>query len=165
VRLKPEASLRLPAFFRAVGFAFWQHQELENTAKDYVVVRLREVRGAGRERGESISKEVHSRTFGSVVNELIQSGVVSGDLADQLRAANKDRNWLFHHARSDTRGFISDDAKFQAVQARLEAMAERSLALIKALGHEVEMFISSCGISRDLIDREADRIARSWGFE
>jgi hypothetical protein len=46
-----------------------------------VAVRLRDVRGVGRERGEAISGEVHRRTFGRIVNELIQSGVVSSELS------------------------------------------------------------------------------------
>ena len=163
--LNPEAALRLPAFFQAVGFAFWQHQELENTAKDYVVVRLRNARGVGRERGEAISEEAHRRTFGSVVEELIRSGVVTGDLAIQLRLANKDRNWLFHRARGETRGFASDEAKFRDIMARLNAMAERSLSLTKTLGRELELYVAGCGVSRNFIDREAERLARSWGFE
>ena len=38
------------------------------------------------------------------------------------------------------------------------------LLTTKELGHEVETYVSSHGIGRDFIDRESERLARSWGL-
>jgi hypothetical protein len=165
LKLKPEAAKRLPAMIQAVGFAFWQHQELENTTKDYVTIRLRKVRGIGQKRGEEISAKVEGLTFGQALSELIKKKIVTGDLASELQAAKEERNWFFHRGRRDARGSLADEARFSDLMARLDAMAEKARELNTRLGREVVEYVVSSGVSQEFIDREAERSARSWGFE
>lgn len=159
-----EAAERLAALMQQVGFALWQLQELENTAAGYIVVRLRNARGAGVERGAAISTEVERLPLGRLVSDLAQAGVVAPDLASRLKTLLDDRNWLVHRSRREHRGVLSSDAMFAGLLTRLEGIADRALALNKELASEMEEYVVGSGVSRDFIDREAERLARSWGL-
>jgi hypothetical protein len=165
MKLNPEASLRLPAMIQAVGFAFWQFQELENSAKDYVAVRLRKTHGVGQKRGEEVAVKVERLTFGQALKELIDKKVVAGALASELIAAKEHRNWLFHSGRRSTRGALSNEASYSALMLRLGGMAERTRELNTRLAHEFEEYVISQGVSQEFIDRNSEQLARSWGFE
>jgi len=161
MRLSPEASLRLPVLMQAFGFTIWQLQELENTAAGYVVVRLREVRGVGKERGEAISSDVERLPLGSLLNQLVQAQVIQGELAAQLKNLLAQRNWLVRRTRRDNRGVISNEDPFSKIIAELQGIADDALTLHKTLAAEMEDYVVRSGVSRELIDRESER----WGFD
>ncbi len=161
----PEASQRLPHLMCSVGFAIWQLQELENTAAAYVVVRLRETRGVGAERGSEVAAQVERRTLGSLISELRKAGVVPEELAVGLTELLHERNWLVHSARRETRGALSDEARFGDLIVRLEMTADRALTLTIQLARVIDEFVRQTGVSPALLDAEAERLARSWGFE
>lgn len=164
-RLPPAAALRLPTLMQAVGFAIWQLQELENTAASHIVVCLREARGVGKERGSEISAAVERLPLGKLITELSRSGALNDGVASALKTLLQERNWLVHRARRETRGVLSDEAGFTVLIARLDDISERTLLLIRRLGKDLEEYVVRSGVSRDVLDREADRLARSWGFE
>jgi hypothetical protein len=155
---------RLSMLMQRVGFALWQVQELENTAAGYIVVRLRETRGVGIDQGMKISTNVEGQMLGRLIGELAKAGVIASDLASRLTAFLKERNWLVHHSRRENRGVLSDDAMFAGLLTRLDTVAEDALALTKELGREMEEYVVSSGVSRDSIDREAERLSQSWGL-
>jgi HEAT repeat protein len=150
---------------RTVGFAIWQLQELENTTARYVVVRLREVRGVGKERGEAISAEIEQLPLGPLLSQLLQAQVIQEELSDHLKKLLSERNWLVHRARRENRGVLSNEDHFLRLMARLQDIADDALALHKTLATEMEEYVVRSGVSRELIDRESERLFRSWGFE
>jgi len=162
--LGPLAAERLPVLMQAVGFAVWQVQELENTAAHYVVVRLRAARGMGKEQGEAASREVEGLTFGRLLGELTRAGVVTPALGSRLEALVNERNWLVHRARRETRGVLSSEKQFGRVLQRIRSIADQALVLLRELAPIVEDYVVSTGVDRSFIDRESERLARSWGF-
>jgi hypothetical protein len=165
LNLSPEAAARLPDLMRAVGFATWQLQELENAVAAYVVIRLRETRGRGTACGIEISSTVEGRTLGNLLAEMKRKRVIPDDLATDLAMLLDDRNWLIHRARRETRGVLSDEIIFSRTMTRMDGIADKALALTKRLAYEVEELVSQAGVSAELLDLEAERLARSWGFE
>lgn len=158
------AAAPLSVLMNAVGFAVWQCQELENTAASYVVVRLRDSHGVGTAQGEVISREVEKLTFGQLLRELTRAGVVPGELGLRLESLLKERNWLVHRARRETRGALSSQREFARLLDRIRTISDQALALLRELAPVVEDYVVSSGVDRGFIDRESDRLARSWGF-
>lgn len=154
---------RLAALMRAVGFALWQLQELENTAASFIVVRLRDAHGVGIERGSEIAAEVESRPLGPLVKELVAAGATNEKIGAELAALLEERNWLVHRARRETRGVLGSDEIYVGTMNRLEVMADRSLALTKELGATVEAYVIDAGVSPEFIEQESERLASSWG--
>lgn len=165
LRLNPAASQRLPLLISSIGFAFWQLQDMENAARGYLVVRWAPKRGLGHDVELAISQKVDKMPFGGVIADLRKRGAISESLANDLEAAKAERNWLVHHSRRETRGILSREPALVALIHRLDAMAQESLRLHKALALELERFAVQSGVSQGSIDRESLRLAKSWGFE
>jgi len=72
---------------------------------------------------------------------------------------------LVHSARRETRGALSDEARFGDLIVRLDRTADRALTLTKQLAHVIDEFVRQAGVSPALLDAEAERLTRSWGFE
>jgi hypothetical protein len=147
-----------------VGFAVWQLQELENTSATYVVLRLRQTRGVGVKRGKEIAALVEKATFGKLLRELQRAGILPNGLAGRLEGALEERNWLVHRARREYRGVLADMALYSSLSQRVDKLAEDARVLLNELGGEVESFIRSSGIDMEAVDREAQRLAASWGL-
>ena len=69
-----------------------------------------------------------------------------------------------HRARRETRGVLSSEEQFGRVLQRTRSIAEQSLVILRELAPIVEDYVVSTGVDRAFIDRESDRLARSWGF-
>lgn len=160
--LKVEMAGRLGALMQRVGYALWQLQVLEDVVAAHVVVRLRAARGVGAERGKEISAEVLRKPLGALIAELAKAGVVAHDLAARLKPLLDDRNWLVHRSRRESHGALSDNETYATLSTRLRQIADRALALSKDLGAELEEYVVESGVSRDFINQEAGRLARSW---
>ncbi len=147
-----------------IGFAVWQSQELETMAASYLVVRIKAVRGIGKEEGEALVSSAEKQTFGSLLRELEKAGVVPSQLSARLQTAVDERNWLVHRSRRESRGILENPSAYSALVARVESMSEAALKLLKELGSELHKYVIASGVSSAQIDAEAERIARSWGL-
>ena len=155
---------RLAVLMQSVGFAVWQLQELETSVATYLVIRVHAHRGIGTVPGEQLIKKAEGRTLGSLVTELAKSGVIDGQLSVDLREVLEQRNWLVHRACRENRGILASPKQFSELLVRLEALAHRSLELLKEVASGIENHVLSCGVDRRTIDSEADRLARSWAL-
>ncbi|HEY2852761.1 MAG TPA: hypothetical protein VGJ18_07955 [Gemmatimonadaceae bacterium] len=160
-----EQSQRVAHLLQRVGYALWQLAEVEYAAATHVVVRLRAVKGAGLAMAEPIEAAVHRKTFGQIVSELRDSGMLEERLALRLQALLNDRNWLVHRAKRESRGVIHDAAQYESLVSRLDRIADDALALQKDLAGELEGYVLKLGVSREYIDKEAQRLAREWGYD
>lgn len=159
-----EEASRLMALMQRVGYAVWQLQELEETSRVYVLIRLRETRGIGEERARQIEQRIERRTFGRLLRELAGAGVLPPDLAGELGEMLEERNWLVHRARRDSRGILSQPELYAVISQRLDEAAERALQLLRRLAAEVERFVLKSGVNPAALQAEADRRAREWGL-
>ena len=158
-----EKVTRLQQMMQAIGFAVWQFQQLERTAADYAVIRVRGHRGMG-EQGAALLASAERLTLGNALRELEAAEVVPAAMVARLRAALDDRNWLVHRSRGESRGILADPSAYDQFSARLESMSERALELLKELAFEFETYVVSQRVDRDQIDADSQRLARAWGL-
>ncbi len=90
--------------------------------------------------------------------------MIDGQLSVDLREVLEQRNWLVHRARRENRGILASPKQFSELLVRLEALAHRSLELLKEVASGIENHVLSCGVDRRTINSEADRLARSWAL-
>lgn len=159
-----EHSERLAALMQSVGFAVWQLQELETTVATYMALRLHVHPGIGRSQGEAILKAAEGRTLGSLLRELAKSGIIEDQLASDLEELLGDRNWLVHRARRENRGVIANPQHLNQLLNRLQRIAGRAFEFHKSLATDLELHLLNAGVDRAVIDREAERLAQSWGL-
>jgi hypothetical protein len=161
---RTDRSERLAALMQRVGFAIWQLQELETTVAAYLVIRVHAQPGIGVERGSALFTAAEGRTLGSLLTELAKSGGIEKELALKLRGVLEERNWLVHRGRRENRGMLANAKQYDSLVERLDALSDQSLELLKSLAADVERYVVDTGVSCDVIDAEADRLARSWGM-
>jgi hypothetical protein len=147
-----------------VGYAVWQAAECEDSLAHYLVVRLRSARGVGEEKGRDLLEKAQSRTFGHLLKELREKGVLKPELEVRLVGLLDERNWLIHNAKRTNRGVLNDMQIFDALANRIDALATEALELNKLLQQELEEFIVKAGVDRGAIDREADALLKRWGY-
>lgn len=164
MRDRIELAACLSSFYQKIGHALWQVQALEATTAAYVVVRLRDSRGVGLDRGAELSQDVERLTLGTLVRELVAASVVDDDLGKQLLTMLEERNWLAHRLWREQRNVLASDKALRSLISRLELLADRVLALNKEIGRRVEEHVVASGVDRDWIDREASRLAHNWGL-
>ena len=147
-----------------VGYALWQAAECEDTLAHYVVVRVRSSRGIGEAAGYALLEKVHKKTFGSLLKELREAGVLESDLEQRLSPLLDERNWLVHRAKRESRGVLNDLAKLDRLVARLDRLAEEATDVNGIMAVRLEEFIVASGVDRAIIDREAARLIAAWGY-
>jgi hypothetical protein len=157
-------SERVAALMRSVGFSLWQLQELETTVATYLVVRVHAHRGIGTTKGNSLQKEAEGRTLGALLKELAKSGVIEERVSVDLHEILEERNWLVHRARRENRGVIASAELLSELLKRLESLANHSLVMQKSLAADLERYVLDSGVDRAVIEAEADRLARLWGW-
>ena len=154
---------RFAAIMQQIGFAIWQLQELEWATAHYLTLRFRAKRGIGQEAGTALLEAAGRRTFGSLLKELSQSGILAPELAERLNAALDDRNWLVHRSRRENRGVLNSDEQCAILIAKLERISDGALSLLKEVGQLIERYALDSGVSKELVDREAERLLTQWG--
>ncbi len=155
---------RLSAITQRIGFAVWQLQELEWTTATYVVIKRHAQRGIGADRGAELLDAAGKRTFGSLLKELADSGILDPGVAERLNSALGERNWLVHRSRRDNRGVLASDERCAALVAKLERLSNEALALLKYIGQLIEQHALQSGVSEGLIERESERLLVQWGI-
>ena len=75
-----------------------------------------------------------------------------------------DRNWLVHRAKRENRGALNDIALFNKLLARIDGIASDAGEINTFLATDMEDYVVRSGVDRSVIDVEATRLARSWGY-
>lgn len=147
-----------------VGHSFWQLAECEDAVAAYLVVRLKATQGMGNVAGEALIAEARKRTFGSLVSEMREAGVLEAGAQTRLDQLVAERNWLAHRAKRESRGVIFDDVSYHQLSARLESIADEASSLLRLVGDQMMEYVLSKGLDQSEIERESIRIASSWGY-
>jgi hypothetical protein len=121
-------------------------------------------RGIGTTKGNSLQKEAEGRTLGALLKELAKSGVIEERVSVDLHEILEERNWLVHRARRENRGVIASAELLSELLKRLESLANHSLVMQKSLAADLERYVLDSGVDRAVIEAEADRLARLWGW-
>lgn len=154
----------LSELLQHVGYAFWQLSECEDTVAHLVTIRLRATVGMGEEQGEALLAAAQRRTFGSLLRELRETQVLAPELERRMLALLEERNWLVHRSKRESRGVLHRGAAFDRLVSRLQSIAEEATAVNALLAAALEAYVVQAGVDPAFIDREAERLARSWGY-
>ena len=165
LELRLDQAGALAALLQRVGYALWQIAECEDTVAHYVVLRLHATRGMGEQAGMALLASAQGRTFGNLLSELRNRGVLEGDLEARIAQLVEDRNWLVHRAKRENRGILNDSAAYDALVERLTALADEATDLHTIMASRLEAFAIEAGVDPTQIDREAAALRKAWGYE
>ena len=153
---------RLAEVTQRLGFALWQLQELEGIAASYFVLLVQAKKGMGLAEGNALVDTAQGKTFGATLRQIAKAGLVSPEIEERFTKLLGERNWLVHRSRADSRNVVHDDNAKHALLARLEAMADESLALLKVIDAETTAFVQSHGISMDYVAKVSKQLLEQW---
>jgi uncharacterized protein YutE (UPF0331/DUF86 family) len=163
--LEIERAGLLAAILQRVGYTLWQLAECEDAAAHYLMLRAGATKGMGEIAGRAALQKEQAKTFGALLSELRSNGIVEGSLEARLNALLRERNWLVHRSKRESRGVINDLDNVDVLVARLDRIAEEATTLDKELAQRIERFVVSSGVDPSFIDEEAKKLAESWGYE
>lgn len=155
-------SNRLAAIAERIGMALWQLQELESCAAHYLVLTLKTARGMGQSAGDDLVVKALSRPFGATLREIADANLFEPTLQVRLDALLAERNWLVHRSLASSRSAVQADSNASALMARIVAIHQESLALLRVVGAEIEAFAVESGVSPEYITRQAAATLRNW---
>jgi len=157
-----EKADRLAAVTRSIGFALWQLQELEGVAASYFVLLTQAKKGMGLAEGNALVEKAQGKTFGTTLHQIAKAGLVSPEIEERFTKLLSERNWLVHRSRADSRNVIHHDKAMAALLARLEVMADESLALLKLIDAETTAFVQKHGVPMDYVAQVSKQLLEQW---
>jgi len=147
-----------------VGFALWQIQELESAAANYFVLLVQAQKGMGLEAGNLLIENAKKKTFGNTVRRLAEARLLTPELERRLNDLLAERNWLVHNSRTASRSAPYNDAAATKLLARLDAIAQQALALLKEIGELIERFAKTHGTTEQYIAETSKRLLEEWRY-
>jgi hypothetical protein len=147
-----------------IGFAVWQIQELESVAANYFVLLVQAQKGMGVEAGNLLIEKAKKKTFGTTVRRLSEAGLLTSQLEGRLNDLLTERNWLVHGSREASRGAPYNEAVAARLVDRLDAIAEKTIALLKEIGELVEAFAKKHGTTEEYIAQTSKRLLDEWRY-
>lgn len=141
----------------------WQLQELEWGLANYLVLRLKDARGVGLQRGSELLSEASKRTFGTLLSDLSKAGVFEAALAERLKKILDDRNWLVHRSRRDHPNIITSRQDCEKLIARIEEITTEATTLLRMTAQLLEKHLLEHGVSSLYIERETQRLMTERG--
>lgn len=153
---------RLAAITQSIGFALWQLQELEGVAAGYFVLLAQAKKGMGLAEGNALVDKAQGKTFGTTLHQIAKADLVTPEIEERFTKLLAERNWLVHRSRADSRNVIHNDKAMNALLARLEAMSDESLALLKFIDAETTAFVQSHDVSMDYVAQVSKQLLEQW---
>lgn len=145
-----------------IGFALWQIQELEGISAEYFVLITQAKKGMGENAGNALVEKAKKKTFGSTIHNISKKGLLSADIKDRFFSLLKERNWLVHSSRADSRNAIHSDKVMEKLILRIENMASEALSLLKEIGALISSFVESHGVSKEYVNKKAKELLKQW---
>jgi len=160
----PQAD-RLTVVTQRVGFAIWQIQELENVAVTYFVLAAQATKGMGLAAGTALEDKAKKKTFGATIHRMVEAGLLTLALEERFRKLLSERNWLVHRSRATSRSAIHRQSGMKRLVARIDAMSDEALELIRDVGELAESYVKMHGVSEQYITETAERLLAQWHAE
>ncbi len=157
-----EKADRLTAITQRVGFALWQLQELEGVTAQYFVLVAQSKKGMGLEAGNALLDKAMKNTFGKTIQQMTEAGLLTAELQEEFKKLLKERNWLVHKSRSESRSAIHSAASMQRVIDRIDSIADGVLVLLRKIGALSDSHVKKHGACEEFIARKANEILEHW---
>lgn len=153
---------RLAMITQEIGYALWQLQNLEETTAQYFVLLTQAKPQMGIEAGKILFEKASKKTFGTTIHALVKTECLSSEIKRRFIALLKERNWLVHSSLRDNRRAVHEDAAAQKLMTRLIEISDETLVLHKHIGHLIENYTKSCGVSTARIDKLTEELLNEW---
>lgn len=157
-----ERAERLAIVTQNVGFALWQLQELEGVAAQYFVLLVQATRGMGLAEGNALLEKAQAKTFGATLHQIAKAGLISPEMEGRFEKMLAERNWLVHRSRAESRSAIHNAKLMVALVARLEAISDESLMLLKYIDGETTTFVQQHGVSMSYVAQVSNQLLEQW---
>lgn len=157
-----ERADRLAAVTQNVGFALWQLQELEGVAAQYFVLLVQAKKGMGLAEGNALVEKALVKTFGATLHQIAKAGLIPPEMAGRFEKILAERNWLVHRSRAESRNAIHNAKAMTVLLARLEAMSDEVLALLKHIDGETTAFVQQHGVSASYVAQLSKQLLEQW---
>jgi len=157
-----EKADRLAAITQRVGFALWQLQELEGVTAQYFVLVGQSKKDMGLDAGNALLDKALKNTFGETIRQMTKAGLVSAELQEGFKILLKERNWLVHKSRAESRSAIHNDAAMHRTMSRLNAIADEALILLRKMSALSDVQAKEHGVSEEFIAKKASEILAQW---
>jgi len=145
-----------------IGFALWQIQELESSTAHYLVLITQAKMGMGYQAGSELLDKSLGRTFGSTIHQATKAGILCKELEHRFLDLLKERNWLVHNSRRQSRNAMSSDEVAGRLIQRLKTIAEESKAILLEVGELAEKYVRGFGISQEQIEEATNNLLDQW---
>ena len=157
-----EQADRLAAVTQSVGFALWQIQELEGVTAQYFVLLVKAKKGMGLAAGNTLVEKAQAKTFGATLHQIVKAGLISPEIEERFTKLLSERNWLVHRSRADSRNVIHNGNSKNDLVARLAAMADEALVLLKYIDAETTSFVQKHGVSMRDVEQVSRQLLEQW---
>jgi len=160
------SSYEVDEFFRLIGRGLWYLQNVEDVLSSYLTLKAKfttQAAVSNREIKKTL-KKYRSKTLGDAIEYAKEKNLFSEDLLSQLKAFNRERNWLVHRSIRKNRDDLYNRTKREETFRRLENFGQQAMDLHRLIAHELEDFVISCGVSKEDIENESVRIAKEKGL-
>jgi hypothetical protein len=157
-----DAAGRLELIAQRIGFALWQFQELESASALCLVMLDKSARGIGVLAGNTLLRKAESKPFGAIVDALDRAKLLTPDFARRFDTLRKERNWLVHKSKADSRQAVHNDTSMRELIQRVDTMASEALVLLKALEKIAIRQATGAGVSKAYIEEEAKKLLSAW---
>lgn len=157
-----EKADRLATVTQSVGFTLWQLQELEGVTAGYFVLLTQAKKGMGLAEGNALVEKAQGKTFGATLHQIAKAGLISPEIEARFTKLLSERNWLVHRSRTDSRNVIDNDKAMVVLVARLDAMADEALVLLKYIDAETTAFVQKHGVSMQYVEQVSKQLLEQW---
>ena len=119
----------------------------------------------GEEGGKIIVTEAQKKTFGGSIWRLSRSEHLPKDVLVRFQALLKDRNWLVHSSKADSKKALNDEAAYVGLHRKLESIVEESAQLLREILALSEKFVLGHGVSMADLETRTAEILKEWQSE
>jgi hypothetical protein len=145
-----------------VGFALWQAHVAEETVGAYLVLVHQATPSKARDEVQAMFRRAGKSTLGQLLRAIESTGNAPQALVDGLDAFVDKRNWLVHYSRRECRKDMYSASGRASIVSRLAAIADEALQVANAFQRETEAHLEKLGVSKDQIDRDAEKLLNEW---
>lgn len=158
----PLTAQEFAEFAAFVSHAVWQTQVLEETLAVHLVIVHKADAKAARRDAETMFAKTSKQTLGQMFRAIRDMGKSPSDSLSRLDHFVDERNWLIHRSRLENRRDLNSDATRSQLIARITAVADEALSLMRTFQELTEAYLIAQGVDRAKIQARADEIYRKW---
>jgi hypothetical protein len=137
---------------------------LEKVLGSYLVLVHKATVPSARADVEAMFVKAHKQTLGSLFKAIGDTGALAA-ITPRLETFVDERNWLVHRSRHEDRLALYSEATRTDLLARITALADEALSLMKAVQEATENQLVAQGISKAEIDSRAAKLFLEWSAQ